>query len=61
MDIADFTAVRLVGLDVQSTVGIPQPYGAVFAAAQAILAIRVEPRRQYRPFVPPEYSSLRPR
>lgn len=61
MDIADFTAVRFVGLDVQSTVGIPEAYGAVFAAAEAILAVGVETRRQDRPFVPPEHASLRPR
>lgn len=43
MNISDFAAVRFVGLDVQSTVGIPQSYGAVFAATQAILAVGVEP------------------
>lgn len=61
MDIADFTAVRFVGLDVQSTVGIPQAYGAVFAAAKYILAVGVESRRQHRPFVPPEHVRLLPR
>lgn len=60
VDIPDFTAVGFVGFDVQSTVGIPEAYGAVFAAAKAILAVGIEARRQHRPFMPPEHVSLRP-
>lgn len=45
MNIADFTAMRFVGLDVNATVGIPEADGAVLAAAQAIIAIGVEPSR----------------
>lgn len=44
VDVADFTAVGFVGFDVNATVGIPQAYGAIFAAAQAILAVRIKPR-----------------
>lgn len=44
MDIADFAAMGFVGFDVNSTVGIPEAYGTVLAAAQTILAVRVESR-----------------
>lgn len=52
--------MRFVGLDVQAAVGIPEANGAVFAAAEAILAVGVEARRQNRTFVAPEHVSLRP-
>lgn len=43
MDIANFSAVGFVGFDVDATVGIPETDGAVFTAAQAIIAVSVEP------------------
>ena len=61
MDIADFTAVGFVGLDVDTTVRIPEAYGTVLAAAEAIITVAVEPRRQYGPFVPFQYVNLLPR
>lgn len=61
MDVADFTTVRFIGLDVQSTVRIPKPYSTIFATAQAILPIPVKPGSQYCAFVPPEHVSLLPR
>lgn len=61
MDVADFTTVRFIGLDVQSTVRIPKPYSAIFAAAQAIFPIPVKPGSQYCAFMPPEHVSLLPR
>lgn len=45
VDVADFTAVGFVGLDVDPTVGVPEADGAVFAAAQAVVPVGVEPRR----------------
>ena len=43
VDIADFTAVGFVGLDMDPTVGIPEAYGPIFAATQAIISVCVEP------------------
>lgn len=47
VDIADFAAMGFIGLDMDSTVGIPEAYGTVFAATQAIIAVSVEPHTQY--------------
>ena len=52
VDVADFAAVGFVGLDMDATVGIPEAYSTVFAATQAIVAVAVEPRRQYGALVP---------
>lgn len=43
MDVANFTAMGFVGLDVNPTVGIPEAYGTVLAAAQGIIAVGIEP------------------
>ena len=45
VDIANFTAVGFVSLDVDSTVRIPEAYGTVFAAAETIVSVAVESRR----------------
>ena len=44
MDVADFTSVGFVGLDVDAMVGIPEAYGTVFAATQTIVSLAVESR-----------------
>ena len=51
MDVADFATVGLVGLDVDPAVRVPQADRTVLAAAQAVVAVAVEPRRQYGAFV----------
>jgi hypothetical protein len=56
MDVADLTTVRFVGLDVDSTVGIPQAESPVLATAEAVVAISIEPHRQHRPFVPFQHA-----
>lgn len=61
MDIADFAAVGFVGLDMDATVGIPEAYGAVFAATQAIIAVAIEPSSQYGALVPLQHVNLLPR
>lgn len=42
VDVADFTAVRFVGFDVDAAVGIPEAEGAVLAAAKAVVAVAVK-------------------
>lgn len=56
MDVADLTTVRFVGLDVDSTVGIPQAEGPVLATAETVVAISIEPHRQNCPFVPFQHA-----
>lgn len=58
VDIADFSAVGFVGLDVNPTVGIPEAYATIFAAAQAIISVAVEPSSEDGTLVPPEHVSL---
>lgn len=56
VDIADLTTVWFVGLDVNRTVGIPQPESAILATAEAVVAISIEPHRQHRSFVPLQHA-----
>lgn len=58
VDIADFTAVRFVGFDMDTTVRIPETNGTVLAATQAIVAVAVEPGGQNGTFVAFEYISF---
>lgn len=58
VDISNFTAVRFVGLDVNSTVRIPEADGAISPAAQAILAVAIEPRSQNRSLVSSQDARL---
>lgn len=44
--------MRLVGLDVDAAVGVPEAEGAVLAAAQAVVAVAVKSNSEHRPFVP---------
>ena len=44
MDITDFTAMGLVGFNVDATVRVPKSNGSVFPAAEAIISIFIEPR-----------------
>lgn len=60
MDVADLAAVGLVGLDVDAAVGVPEADGAVLAAAEAVVAVAVEPGGQHRALVSPEHARLRP-
>ena len=43
MDVADFTAMWFVGLNVNATVRIPETNSAVLATAEAVIAIAIEP------------------
>lgn len=45
MDITDFTAMGFVGLNVDATVRVPESDGSVFPAAEAVIAVAIEPRR----------------
>ena len=45
MDVADFATVSFVGFNGDAAVWISKKDGAVFAAAQAIIAVAVESRR----------------
>lgn len=45
VDITDFTAMGLVGLNVDATVRVPESNGSVFPAAEAVIAIAIEPCR----------------
>lgn len=58
MDIPDFSAVGFVGLDVNPTMGIPEAYGTIFAAAEAIISVAVEPSSEDGTLVSPEHVSL---
>lgn len=49
-----------VSLDVNAAVGIPEADGAVFAAAQAVIAVGVKPSGEDSPLVTPEHVSLIP-
>lgn len=60
MDVADFAAVGLVGLDVDATVGVPEADGAVLTAAEAVVAVAVEPGGQNRALVALEHGRLLP-
>ena len=51
MDVADFTAVRLVGLDVDPAAGVPEAEGPVLAAAQAVVSVAVKSNGEYGAFV----------
>lgn len=59
--VADLAGVGLVGLDVGAGVRIPEAERAVLAAAQAVVAVPVEPHGQHRPLVTRQRPRLRPR
>jgi len=59
--IADLAGVGLVGLDVGAGVRVPEAERAVLAAAQAVVAVPVEPHGQHRPLVTRQRPRLRPR
>lgn len=61
VNIADFTAMGLIGLDMDATVRIPEANGTVFAATEAIITVAVEPRRQNSALMPLQYVHLLPR
>lgn len=61
MDVTDLAPVRLVCLDVDAPVGIPEAEGTVLAAAEAIVPVPVEPDGQNRPLVPLQHVRLLPR
>jgi len=58
VDIADFTAVGFIGLNMDSTVRIPEAYGTVLAATETIIAVTVEPRGQNRTLVTLQHVNL---
>lgn len=58
VNVAYFSTVWFVGLDVNPTVGIPEAESAILAAAQAVVAISVEPHGQHRSFVPLQHTRL---
>lgn len=51
MDIANFPGMRLVSLDVNATVWVPESYGSVLSTAQTVVSIAIESCRQDRPLV----------
>lgn len=61
VDIANFTAVGFIGLDMDSTVRIPEAYGTVFSATQTIIAVTVESRGQHGTLVTFQHVNLFPR
>lgn len=59
VDVADLAGVGLVGLDEGAGVRVPEAEGAVLAAAQAVVAVAVEPHCEHRPLVPRQRPRLR--
>lgn len=59
--IADLAGVGLVGLDVGAGVRVPEAERAVLAAAQAVVAVPVEPHGQHRSLMARQRPRLRPR
>ena len=60
MNVSDFTAMGLVGLDVKTTMRVPEADRTVLAAAQAVISVSVEPRREYCSFVTFQHVRLLP-
>ena len=58
MNITNLAAVRFAGLDVDSTVRVPEADGAVFAAAQAIVSVAVKTRGEDSAFVSTQHIGL---
>ena len=58
VNITNLAAVRFVGLDVDSTVRVPEADGAVFAAAQAIVTVTVKTRGEDSAFVSTQHVGL---
>lgn len=60
VNVSDFSGVRLVGLDVDAAVGVPEADGAIFAAAEAVISVSIEPSCKNRPLVPSQHLRLVP-
>lgn len=58
MNVTDFPAMGLVGLDVGAPVRVPESERSVLAAAEAVVAVGVESRRQNTALVAPEHGRL---
>lgn len=58
MNVTDFPAMGLVGLDVGAPVRVPESERSVLAAAKAVVAVGVESRRQNAALVAPEHGRL---
>lgn len=58
MNVTDFPAMGLVGLDVGAPVRVPESERPVLAAAKAVVAVGVESRRQNAALVAPEHDRL---
>lgn len=58
MNVTNLTAMGFIGLDVDTTMRIPEAEGAVLAAAQAVVSVAVESGSQNCSLVPSKHASL---
>lgn len=58
MNVTDFPAMGLVGLDVGAPVRVPESERPILAAAKAVVAVGVESRRQNAALVATEHGRL---
>lgn len=58
MNVTDFPAMGLVGLDVGAPVRVPESERPILAAAKAVVAVGVETRRQNAALVATEHGRL---